>query len=193
MAITLNNFRIINEGTQLEINVTTTGSGTPIIETIHFWKMMDFKNPGLTIDLSSFLLQTSNTENLLINATDIGLVKFEDLCFIEITSSVIDTDPCGNLLSPALGITYDLSAYYGCLLSYLLEIPLDCTTCDNTKINQMVVTINMLLDTIVKTIDIGYYTEAIAMVNNLKKLCSLNKCTNCTPIECPTCNNFIQL
>jgi len=191
MAITLNNFKIINEGSQLEINVETNTGYT--IDSLTFWKMNDFKNPSLSIDISSYLEQTSNTENIIIDAVDIGLVKFEDLCFIEITSTYPDVDNCGNLLSPALGITYDLSQYYGCLLKYLLEISLDCTTCDNSKINQMVITINMLIDTTIKSVDIGYYTEAIDMVNNLKKLCSLDTCTNCVPIECPTCNNFTQL
>lgn len=191
MAITLNNFRIINEGSQLEINVETNAGY--LIDTLLFWKMNDFKNPLLSINLSSYLLKTSNIENLVISAESIGLQRFEDLSFIEITSTFPNVDDCGNLLSPAIGITYDLSQYYGCLLKYLLEIPLDCETCDNAKTSQMIITINMLIDTTIKSVDIGYYTEAIDMVNILKKLCSLDTCTTCVPIECPTCNNFIQI
>jgi len=189
MSITLNNFKIVNSGTQLKINVET--DLTYNIASISFWQMNDFKNPASAISLDSYLLQSSNVEDLTINATDIGLVKFEDICFIEITSTFLDVDECGDLLSPAIGITYDLSTYYTCVLSYLLEIPLDCSTCNNWNINQMVITINMLIDSAIKAIDIGYYTEAISMVNKLKKLCSLN--TTNTNIECASCNNFIQI
>lgn len=191
MSIIINNFKITDAGTKLNIDVTTNIGHT--ITSILFWKMEDFKNLTLSIDLSSYLLQTSNTEDLIINAVDIGLTKFENLCFIEVYSSYENVDSCGNLLSPALGITYDLSEYYGYLLSVLLEIPVDCKSCDNNKVNELVITINMLIDTIIKSVDIGYYTEAISMVNKLKKLVSLNTCTNCAPIECPSCNNFIQL
>lgn len=191
MSILINNFKIVNSGAQLKINVQT--DDTYNIASISFWQMNDFKNPASAISLDSYLSQSSNIEDLTINATDIGLVKFEDICFIEVTSTFQDVDSCGNLLSPAIGITYDLSQYYGCMLSYLLEIPLDCSTCNTEKINQMVITINMLIDSVIKAVDIAYYTEAISMVNKLKKLCSLNTCSNCSSVECPTCNNFIQI
>lgn len=191
MAITLKNFKIINKGLQLQINVETNVGY--VIDTLLFWKMNDFKNTALAISLSSYLLKTSNVETLTINAVDIGLEKFEDLCFIEITSTFPNVDSCGNLLSPAIGITYDLSQYYGCLLKYLLEIPLDYASWDIIKVNQMVITMNMLIDTTIKSVDIGYYTEAIDMVNSLKKLCSISNSVRYTSIECPTCTNFVQI
>lgn len=183
--IIINNLRVINGQSQLQIDIETNVGST--FSSLNFWKMNDFKNPAAAINLDSYLLQTSNIESITIDAVDIGLLKFEDLCFIEVTSTFEDET------SPTIGITYDLSQYYGCMLSYLLEIPLDCTSCDTNKINQMVITMNMLIDSTIKAVDIGYYTEAIAMVNKLKTLCNLNKCTNCAPVECTTCNNFIRL
>ena len=191
MSITIKEFKIINDGSQLVINVET--DLTYNISSILFWKMNDFKNTDASIDLSSYLSQVDNIENITIDALDIGLVKFEDICFIEITSTFEEVDNCGNLLSPAIGITYNLSQYYTCLLSYLLEIPLDCSTCNTTKLNQMVITINMLIDSTIKALDIGYYTEAIGFVNSLKKICALKTCTDCVSLECATCNNFIQI
>lgn len=190
MSILINNFKIVNNGTQLNINVET--DLTYNIASISFWQMNDFKNPVTAISLDSYLSQSNNIEDITINAVDIGLVKFEDLCFIEVTSTFEEVDECGNLLSPAIGITYDLSNYYTCLLDNLLKIPLDCTTCDTNKINQMVITINMLIDSTIKAVDIGYYTEAINMINKLKKLCSLNS-TSTSTIQCSSCNNFIQI
>ncbi len=184
MSILINDFKIINNGSQLTINVET--DLTYIISSISFWKMNDFKNPASMIDLTDYLSQTNNIENITINAVDIGLTKFEDICFIEITDNIEDS-------IPVLGITYELSTYYRCLLDYLLEIPLDCSTCNTTKINQMVITINMLIDSTIKALNVGYYTEAIGMINKMKTLCSLSKCENCEPLECTTCNNFIQI
>jgi hypothetical protein len=189
--ILLKNFEIINNGTQLAIDVETNIGHT--INSLLFWTMSNFKDYSLAINLNSRLLKVNNKEVLIINANSVGISKFEDICFIEIESTFVDIPGCVDCQSPILGITYNLSTYYTCLLNYLTDLQLtQCINCDKEESNKMVITINMLIDTVMKSLEIGYYSQAIDMIAKLKKLCLLKKCDNCPTIECSSCNNFIQ-
>ena len=189
--ILINNFEIITNGTQLAIDVETDLGYN--IDSILLWTMPNFKDYSLAINLTPYLLKVNNKEVLIIDANDVGVYKFEDICFIEIESTFVDVEGCQDCQSPATGITYNLSTYYNCLLNYLMELSItECVNCNKNESNQTVITINMLIDTVMKSLEIGYYTQAIDMVNKLKKLCSLKTCTNCPTIECAACNNFIQ-
>ena len=39
-------------------------------------------------------------------------------------------------------------------------------------------------------IEVGYYAQAIQMIHQLKKLCSIKQCKNCETLECNSCNKF---
>ena len=189
--ILLNNFEIINNGSQLAIDVQTNLGHT--ISSISLWTMPNFKDYSLAISLNSYLLRVNNKEVLIINANNVGISKFEDICFIEITSTFVEPAGSQNCDNPCIGITYNLSKYYTCLLNYLTSLQVtQCIDCNKNESKQMVITINMLIDAIMKSLEIGYYSQAIDMVNKLKKLCALKTCDNCPTIECSSCNNFIQ-
>lgn len=55
------------------------------------------------------------------------------------------------------------------LLNYLLESEksIDCNS-TNVYSNNTTITVNLLIDSIEKSLDIGYYLQAIEMLNNLK-------------------------
>lgn len=196
MAITINNFKITNKGQQVLIDIETDIDNT--LSYLLLWKMNDYKDATKTIDLSSYLSKTSNREVLVINASDVGVSIFEDMAFLEVASTIPQQDDCGNLLLPTLGVTYDLAKYYRCMIKELLELPLDNTICQNNKVNDMVITIGLLIDTTVKSIQLGYYSEAKMTIKRLQSLCSLNECKTCNQLEglteeeCTSCNSFTQ-
>jgi len=191
MSILINNFEILNNGTQLAIDVET--DLTYNISSILVWSMDSFKDYTLAIDLTPILEQVNNKEVLIINAADYNVEIFEDIVFMEVESTFVDIDECAECQSPALGITYNLSRYYNCLMEYLLKFNSDeCLTCNDSPSTKMVTTINMLIDTVLKSLEVGYYVQAITMIAKLKKLCGLNNCKNCPTIECASCNSFIQ-
>jgi len=192
MAVIINNLEVINNSTQLAIDVETNEGY--FISSILLWKMNDFKNSSLAINLSSYIEGINNKEILIINAESIGLSRFEDIIFVEIESTYTESESCSTCQNPALGITYNLSKYYQCLMNHLSDLNINsCTTCDNKETKNLVITINLLIDTIYKALDVGYYDQAIDMVNKLKKLCLLRQCDNCPTIECANCSNFIQI
>jgi len=189
--IKINNFQIINNGSQLAIDVeTNVGS---LITSILLWNNETFKDESLAISLNYKLEQINNKEIFIVNATEIPISNFEDIYFIEVTSNYIDEDECSTCTQPALGITYNLLPYYKCMLNYILEDKNNnCTDCNNNYKNNIVITANLLIDSIEKGIEIGYYSQAIEMLSKLKKICSIKNCKNCKTINCSSCSKFKQ-
>lgn len=191
--ITVNNFSIINNGQQLAIDVETNiGSN---ITSILLWDMNSFKDYSLAINISDQLEQVNESEVLIISAVDLGILKFEDIWFMEVQSNYVDPDPdCSTCELPALAITYNLLPYYQCMLDYLIQSGLnDCESCNNTVQNNMTVTISLLLDAVEKALELGFYLQAIEMIKQVKKYCNIKKCNNCKSVECTNCSKFKQL
>lgn len=192
MSVIINNFSIINNSSDLAINVETNLGFQ--ISNINLWKMNEFKDYSLATNLNYKLEQISNQEIFIVSASELNILKFEDVLFIEITSTFKEEDPdCSNCQTPALGITYDLSNYHQCLLSYFLESDIGtCVDCGNKSNNDIVITISLLIEMVENAIEIGYYIQAIDMIKKLKKLCAIKQCKNCKPLNCSSCNKFKQ-
>lgn len=191
--IKINKLEILNNGTTLAVDVETTPGY--IITSLLFWNMDDFKDYNLAIDLTGKLEQINNREVLLINVMDLEVGTIDDICFIEVESNAPSTEECEDCSKPVLGIAYELSDYYRCLMHYVLEGQSStCTTCESIS-NQdfnLAVAVNLLIDTTSKAIDAGFYQQAIDMINDLKTICKFKECKNCEKIECKTCNQFKQ-
>lgn len=191
--IQIKNLEIINKGTALAIDVETQVGYH--IESLLFWSVDNFKDYLLAVDLSSELEQINNKEVLIIPASKLGVSKIEDMVFVEIQSTEPAEDGCDNCSKPVLGIAYDLSKYYRCLMAYILDgQSSECNNCKHVENGdfKIAIAINMLIDTISKSIDAGFYQQAISLIEDLKSLCRLKDCKNCAEIECKTCNQFKQ-
>ena len=190
-AVVINNFEIISDGQQLAIDVETVEGS--IITSIQLWNINTFKDYSLSINLNYKLEQINNKEVFIIDAKEVNVYSFTDIWFVEIQSNYVGTEGCTNCQDPALGITYNLQPYYKCMLNYLLESE-KSIDCNSTSVytNNLTVTVNLLIDSIEKSLDIGYYLQAIEMLNNLKKLCNISKCKNCETVKCSSCSKFIQ-
>lgn len=191
MAVTIKNFEIINNGQQLSIEVETVV--TNLITSILLWDINTFKDYSLSVDLSYKLEQVSNIESFIVDASELNLTSFQDLYFIEVEDDYEGTEDCVDCQNPALGITYNLQQYYKCMLNYLIELELSFNK-DSVDVykNNLTITVNLLIDSLIKALEIGYYDQSIEMINKLKKLCSITKCKNCQTIICNSCSNFIQ-
>jgi len=190
-AVIVNNFEILNDGQQLAIDAETVAGS--IITSIKLWNIDTFKDDSLSINLNYKLQQINNKEVFIIDAKEVSVYSFTDIWFVEIQSNYIGIDGCVNCQDPALAITYNLQPYYKCMLNYLLEseksIDYNSTTVYS---NNLTITVNLLIDSIEKSLSIGYYLQAIEMLNNLKKLCNISKCKNCETVTCSSCSKFIQ-
>ena len=190
-AVVIKNFEIINDGQQLAIDVETIEGS--IITSIQLWNIDTFKDESLSIDLNYKLEQINNKEVFIIDAKEVSVYSFTDIWFIEIESNYVGEEGCTTCQDPALGITYNLQPYYKCMLNYLLNDTksIDCNS-SSLYSNNLTITVNLLIDSIEKSLAIGYYLQAIEMLNNLKKLCNISKCKNCETVICTSCSKFIQ-
>ena len=190
-AVVIKNFEILNDGQQLAIDVETV-SGS-IITSIQLWDINTFKDYSLSIDLNYKLEQINNKEVFIVSAEELNMVSFTDIWFIEIESDYEGNEGCTTCQDPALGITYNLQPYYKCMLNYLFGAE-KSTICDSVSIynDSLTITVSLLINSIEKSLDIGYYSQAIEILTKLKKLCNISKCKNCQTITCSSCSKFIQ-
>lgn len=190
--VKINNFQIINNGQDLSIDLETSLGFN--ITSIKLWNNYTFKDYDLALNLNYKIEAVNNKEIFIITANEAQVPVFKDIYFIEATSNEEDeNDNCTDCSNPALGITYTMLPYYNCLLNYVLENKdSNCLDCNKSYINPIAITINLLIDSIEKGIDSGYYSQSIGLLSELKRLCGLKECTNCEKINCTTCSKFTQ-
>ena len=190
MAVKINDFSIIDNNTKLKIDLVT--NLTYNITSVLLWKMNDFKDYTKSISLNYKLVQTNNIESIIVTNTELQISSFEDIWFIEVKSNE-PLEQCPECLIPALGICYNLQSYYKCLLNELLSAEIsECDNCNNLSLKSLVITLSLLIDSIEKSIDLGFYNQAILNIEKLKKLCSIKECDSCKKIECLICSKFNQ-
>ena len=189
--IVINNLEIQDNGQTLAVDVQTETGST--ITSALLWNMTTFKDYSRAINLDYKLEQLTNQEVFEVTAEELQISSFDDIWFIEFQSDYVPEDNCGEFLDPALGITYNLSPYYKCLLNRFFEHQKNpCVNCNEPFIDELVLSIGLTLDIVERSIEEGYYLQAIELIKKLKKFCSITKCNNCETVECSSCSKFKQ-
>ena len=189
--IVINNLEIQDNGQTLAVDVQTEIGST--ITSAMLWNITTFKDYSRAINLDYKLEQLTNQEVFEVTAEELQISSFDDIWFIEFQSDYIPEDNCGEFLDPALGITYNLSPYYKCLLNRFFEHQKNpCVNCNEPFIDELVLSIGLTLDIVERSIEEGYYLQAIELIKKLKKFCSITKCNNCETVECSSCSKFKQ-
>ena len=189
--IVINNLEIQNNGQTLAVDVQTETGST--ITSALLWNMTTFKDYSRAINLDYKLEQLTSQEVFEVTAEELEISSFDDIWFVEFQSDYIPEDNCGEFLDPALGITYNLSPYYKCLLNRFFEHQKNpCVNCNEPFIDELVLSIGLTLDIVERSIEEGYYLQAIELIKKLKKFCSITKCNNCETVECSSCSKFKQ-
>ena len=189
--IVINNLEIQDNGQTLAVDVQTEIGST--ITSAMLWNITTFKDYSRAINLDYKLEQLTNREVFEVTAEELQISSFDDIWFIEFQSDYIPEDNCGEFLDPALGITYNLSPYYKCLLNRFFEHQKNpCVNCNEPFIDELVLSIGLTLDIVERSIEEGYYLQAIELIKKLKKFCSITKCNNCETVECSSCSKFKQ-
>ena len=189
--IVINNLEIQDNGQTLAVDVQTEIGST--ITSAMLWNITTFKDYSRAINLDYKLEQLTNQEVFEVTAEELQISSFDDIWFIEFQSDYIPEDNCGEFLDPALGITYNLSPYYKCLLNRFFEHQKNpCVNCNESFIDELVLSIGLTLDIVERSIEEGYYLQAIELIKKLKKFCSITKCNNCETVECSSCSKFKQ-
>lgn len=168
--VTVNNFEVNAKG-EVTINVETL-RGQKITKLL-IWNMYDFLDYSLAIDVSDKLLGINNKEVIIIPAGEIPINTGNELLFMEAISDMeID---CNNTMA----VTYDISHFQKCLLDSLFkEYDIDNTnSCDTNNTEQGVtILIDLLIGVVEKSLSLGYYGQAIDVIEKLRVMCKGFNC-----------------
>ena len=190
--IVINNLEIQDNGQTLAVDVQTEIGST--ITSALLWNMTTFKDYSRAINLDYKLEQLTNQEVFEVTAEELQISSFDDIWFIEFQSDYVPEDNCGEFLDPALGITYNLNPYYNCLLNrFLTQTTNECLSSNEVILDDVTLSISLLIDMIEMGIEQGYYLQIIDLLAKVKKLCSIQKCNNCEQTVCTSCSKFKQI
>jgi len=179
--IFISNFSISNDGLTLEITVSTdTGY---IIDEADFWDDSTFQDDALKVDISSYLVQTSEQEVISLPASAVGLDNFFDgIFFVQFGTTSPNTSGCDQCTTP-LGVAAKLLSAKLCLLEKVLALDV-CSDCNNgcSCIDKCdVIVLDKYIKAMTIAIEFGVYDEAIDLLNGIRKLCTT--CSECLNLD----------
>ena len=192
--ITISECKISSDNSKLLISaITTVGN---VFTEIKLWNENTFKIFSKAKNLP--IQGTSNQENLIIEATSLGLKNFNGIYFIEFSTNepALPGKTCSQTVT---SVVTNLIPYYRCAMDSILKSTLatqsPCLSCLGTddEINRLIA-INLLIDGINQAVEINRFVDAINMLNSLKKLCvncsetSTGEAVNCS--ECSKTSTY---
>lgn len=187
--ITVNVLKISPDRTKIDVSISAA-SGDNITKFI-LWNEDTFKDYTQAIDLSSKLSGLTNNEVFSITASEANVASFDGLYFMEITSTNTVPLDCSTCQDPLLAVVADLSIYREVLLKKILKLNI-CSTnifegdlCSDNAANN-IININLLLEAILTSLQLGYYSDSLDLLKSLKKLINVSNCEDCGTYEYST-------
>lgn len=171
--IYVNIFNISSDQKNIQVSVKTTEDNN--ITSVKFWKYDTFKNTSEAIDLSFKLEQINESEVFNISLADVNESQyFTGIYFAEFETDATN-DECSTCNNNVIAVTANFNNIKECILNKLLELNEcgDIFTDPSCNGNEGVNIVNMqlMLDTITTSLELGYYDEAIYVYKDLLKIC----------------------
>ena len=157
----ITSFTISSDKTQMDVTITDAAAVTAL----RFWDDTTYRDFSKFIDLSSKLTGAA-TENITITLSDLNLIEFDGVYFIEAE------DPTET----SLELTAELAKYRECVLSRSIQSS-SCAECLTEK-DLFLVNINALLKSLEYAIDLRFIEEIKILVASLDKYCT-SDCLSC--------------
>lgn len=174
--IIVNIFRISNDGSTLNISVSTAEGET--FTSFRLWSEDTYKSESQALDLTSLLDGTTNKEVLQLSIDDISPIDFDGFIFAEFKSSGTAPSECDTCSNEVVAVALNLSKYQEILLNMVLNLSV-CRIPDFDNI----INLDVLIEQICTSLKCGYYTEAITLYKTVQRLYS-------DEIECETCQDL---
>lgn len=174
--ITITKFSISNDLLTMELGITVAINET--VTSLKFWDEKTFKDANQEIDLSSKLAGITESEDITIVPSDVGISTFSGMYFIEIESS----DVADN---PAVVAAISLRQYYSTVSALLYTVNTSCLNCNNNLQNALV--LDMYLEAIKTSLQLGRFRDAIYHLSKINIVTVSVDCDTCfnQPVEDP--------
>jgi len=174
--INIENFKIRVDGTALDVHVSTEPN--EIIQSALIWTQDTFKDYDQAVDVSSKLEQTSNEEQFIVSAEEVGVTSLDGIYFIEFQTSSTQQDECINC-SNNLGVAASLFKIKECLLEKVRSYYV-CGGFFNSGCNEnllpIIIHLDVLISSLQTSLEFGYHQDAIEFFKVLNTLCDDCEC-----------------
>jgi hypothetical protein len=170
MAITVKKFKVSNDMLSIDVDIEV-GSGQLVTELL-LWTESTYKDPSNSVDLSSLLTGTTNTETFTIAASDAGLSSFSGMYFGQITSN----DPLTTIVATAA-----LTQYYNAQATLLANISLSCLNCNDNFNNALL--LDLYITAMKESLIVGRFQDAIGYQSKIQILTSDANCDTCSELS----------
>ena len=192
--ISINILQIPSDRKTINVSVETSVGNT--IDSVKLWTDSTFKDYTKAIDLSDKLEGINHKEVFSIEIRDTNeLESFDGIYFIEFTATNVVSvgNSCTNNNDfVSLGVVANLGYFQECLLKNILKVNYNTEDVLNSnEINKLVNT-RVLIDGLSTSIKFGYYSEAIDLLNGLRKICKETSCISCNSLTTPIFNTGLN-
>ena len=170
MAISVTKFLVSNDLSTIDLEVTVESGQN--VDTLLLWDEDTYKDPSRSIDLSSLLSGSTNSETITITADDAGVSKFDGMYFLQIQ----DTDDNAVVVA-----TFNLTQYYVVQAKLIANIDLSCLSCNANFQNALLV--DMYLEATKQALLLGRFQDAIDNLKNVIITVDSSDCDECKNIE----------
>lgn len=170
MAISVTKFMVSNDLSTIDLDVTVN-LGQTVTELL-LWTEKTYRDPSKSVDLSSLIVGSGNTESIEISADAAGLSNFDGIYFAQITTS--DSEA-------VVVATFNLTQYYIVQAKLIANIDLSCLSCNGNFQNALL--FDLYLEATKNSLLLGRFQDAIDNLNNLIITIDTSTCDSCNDID----------
>ncbi len=170
MAISVTKFIVSNDLSTIDLDVTVN-SGQTVTELL-LWTEKTYRDPSKSVDLTSLIVGSGNTESIEISADAAGLSIFDGIYFAQITTS--DSEA-------VVVATFNLTQYYIVQAKLIANIDLSCLSCNGNFQNALL--FDLYLEATKNSLLLGRFQDAIDNLNNLIITIDTSTCDSCNDID----------
>lgn len=169
MAISVLKFMVSNDLATIDIKLEVNAGQT--VTELLLWDEATYRDPSKSVDLTSLLAASTNTEEFSITAANAGVSSFTGMYFVQVTTS----DPEAVVVA-----TFNLTQYYTVQAKLIANVDLSCLNCNTNFQNALL--FDMYLEATKQALVIGRYRDAIDNLANLIITVETSNCDDCNDI-----------
>lgn len=170
MAITISTCTVSNDLSTIDLEFVLDPGDTA--SELLFWDEDTYKDPSMSLDLTSSLVGTGNSEILTFSASDLNLSRLTGIYFFQISSTNGDA---------VIVATFNLTQYYVVQAKLLANIDLSCLSCNVNFQNSLL--FDMYLEAVNSSLILGRFQDAIDNLAKLKIVVETSDCDECNNLE----------
>lgn len=170
MAISVTKFMVTNNLLSIDLDVEINSGQT--VTKLLLWDQNTYRDPSKSVNLTSLLSGSTNTESIVISASNAGVTKFDGMYFLQIETS--DSEA-------VVVATFNMTQYYTVQAKLIANIDLSCLHCNANFQNALL--FDLYLEATKQALLLGRYQDAIDNLAKLIITVDTSDCDACNDIE----------